>query len=291
MPLPDSFRSASRFLPALAALPLLGAGVAATVPGSVRPADVQPRLAFGTSGHVAANPEVPGGRHVYAPFHLTNAGDAPLTVSAVEPDCGCLTPLLNRTLFDPAEPPVIAPGDSLELIVRADTAREAEGPHEHRVAVACVAPDGEEVRQTVTMRYGVGPHEIRIDPPAVMVYQREGQRTTATVTVTDRRAEPLNVTAVHSPTERVHVEQLDPLEREDGGWDLPFEMTIVGCEGGGSEAIVAVEVDDPAGRYQVLKLPVTVLSPDRLRRAAAARSETKLRVLQVAEAEAAGAER
>jgi hypothetical protein len=222
---------------------------------------------------VAATPTVPGGRHVYAPFRLTNTADAPLKITAVEPDCGCLTPLVDRQAFDPQNPPVLEPGETLELIVRADTAREAEGPHEHHVVVTCRTPgepEAEERRQTVRLRYGVGPHEIRITPPAMMVFQSEGQSTTSVMTLTDRRVEPLTVKAVRSPTERVHVEVLDRVAREDGGWDYPFEVTVIGCEGNGSEVAVAVEVDDPAGRYRLVKLPVTVRSPAGLLKAAAA---------------------
>jgi len=137
--------------------------------------------------------------------------------------------------------------------------------------VTCLAPSGAEFKQTVAMRYGVDPHEIRVDPPAIMVYQSEGQRTTATITITDRRLQPLRVKAVHSPTDRVHVDALEPVEREDGGRDFPFDVTIVGCEGEGSEVAVAVEVDDPNGRYDTIKLPVTVLSPSRLQQAAVER--------------------
>ncbi|MEM9704299.1 MAG: hypothetical protein AAF907_17800, partial [Planctomycetota bacterium] len=107
-----------------------------------------------------------------------------------------------------------------------------------------------------------------VDPPAVMVYQREGQRTETTITVTDRREFPLRVVAVNSPTQRVGVTALDPVEREDGGWDFPFDVVVVGCEHGGSDVTVAVEVDDPNGRYRLIKLPVTVRSPDGLIRQA-----------------------
>ncbi|WP_165700706.1 DUF1573 domain-containing protein [Alienimonas californiensis] len=261
-------RRLRRCAPLLAAAPLCLAGAAAALPVAPREAAAIERSPLGVSGHVAANPAVPGGRHIHAPFHLTNSGNEPLTITAVQPDCGCLTPLLNRELFDPAAPPTIEPGGAVELIVRADTAREAEGPHEHEVTVVCATPAGESLRQTVKLRYGVDPHEIRIEPPAVMVYQREGQTTTATVTVTDRRLDPLTVLAVRSPTDRVHVAELDPVERADGGWDYPFEVSVIGCEGGGNEVVVALEVDDPAGRYRLLKIPVTVQSPDRLQQAA-----------------------
>ncbi len=271
---PALSRRLRRFAPLLAAAPLCLAGAAAAWPGASREALANPRPALGSSGHVAATPAVPGGRLIHAPFLLTNTGEEPLTVHAVEPDCGCLTPLLNRALFDPKEPPTIGPGESLELIVRADTAREAEGPHEHTVTVVFERADGESLRQTVKMRYGVDPHEIRIEPPAMMVYQREGQSTTSVVTVTDRRIDPLRIVAVRSPTDRVHVETLDPVAREDGGWDFPFEVTVVGCRGGGNEVTVAVEVDDPAERYRYLKLPITVRSPDRLQEAAAERATT-----------------
>ncbi|MFH5805709.1 DUF1573 domain-containing protein [Alienimonas sp. DA493] len=267
--MPSSFPARlRRFAPLLAAAPLCLAGAAAALPSAPREAAAAERSPLGVSGHVAANPAVPGGRHIHAPFQLTNCGDEPLIVTAVQPDCGCLTPLLNRDLFDPANPPTIEPGGSVELIVRADTAREAEGPHEHEVTVVCTTPGGEALRQTVKLRYGVDPHEIRIEPPAVMVYQREGQTTTATVTITDRRFDPLTVLAVRSPTGRVHVQELEPVEREDGGWDYPFEVSVIGCEGEGKEVTVAVEVDDPAGRYRFIKIPVTVQSPDRLQKAA-----------------------
>ena len=264
----------SRLAPVLAAAPLLAAGLAATAPPAPRAAGAAAKPALGVTHTLAANPSVPGGRHVFAPFGLTNTGAEPLTVQAVRPDCGCLTPLLDRETFDPEHPPQIAPGGSLELICRADTAREAEGPHLHSLEIDCTTPAGTLVTQRVALRYVVGPHEIRVRPAALLVYQREGESVTRTVTVTDRRDRPLTVKAVHSPTERVHVERLAAVPRADGGWDFPFEVTVIGCEGGGSDVVVGVEVDDPAGRYEVLKLPVNVRSSAVLRTATAISEES-----------------
>ena len=252
----------------LAAVPVGLACAAGFVPTPQRDTAVLPRPVVGLSGAVAASPPVPGGRQVFAPFEVVNTGPVPVTVAAVTPDCGCLAPHLgpldspgDRRPFDPDRPPVIPPGGRLGLLVRADTAREPVGPAEHTIELTCRAGsdgDAAETRHAVRVRYAVGPHEVRVSPPAVMVFQGEADRTTRTVTVTDRRTDPLRVAAVRSPSGRVHVEALPPVPRADGGVDLPIELTAVGCEPGGREYVVAVEVADPAGRYTVLKLPVTV---------------------------------
>ena len=246
----------SRFAPALAAGPLLIAGVAAAVPAAPREAALAPRSPLGVTNAVAARPGVPGGRLVFAPFGLTNTSDAPLTLTKVEPDCGCLAPLVDRTAFDPAAPRTIPPGAGVELILRADTARESVGPAEHTVALACETAAGQTLRQTVRMRYAVGPHELKIDPPGLIVMQGAAATTTRTITVTDRRPDPVRVRAVRSPADWVRVEPRAPVPRPDGGVDLPFAVTVAGCPPGGADVAVAVEVDDPAGTYKLLKLPV-----------------------------------
>ena len=247
-----------RFAPALAAGPVLIASLAAALPAAPRDAAVADRSPLGVSSVVAARPVVPGGRLVFAPYGLSNTSAEPLTLVKVDPDCGCLAPLVDRTAFDPAEPRTIPPGAGVELILQADTAREAVGPHEHTVDLTCETAAGETVRQRVRMRYAVGPHELRIDPPGVIVMQGPGARSVQTITVTDRRDDPVRVVAVRSPAAWVRAEALEPVARPDGGYDLPFEITVDGCPGGGADVTVSVEVDDPAGRYRLLKLPVLV---------------------------------
>ena len=243
-----------RSAPLLAAAPVLVCCAATLVPGEPRAAAAASRSPLGLAARVAARPGVPGGRTVFAPFLLRNLGETPLTLTAVNPDCGCLAPLVDRTAFDPAEPRVIPPGGSSVLILRADTAREPVGPSSHAVEIACETAAGDVLRETVRMRYAVGPHELKVDPPGVIVMQGEGAVSSRIITVTDRRPNPLVALAVHSPVDWVTATPLAPVPLPGGGVELPFEVTVTG--GAAADVTVAVEVADPAGTYDVVKLPV-----------------------------------
>ena len=140
------------------------------------------------------------------------------------------------------------------LILRADTAREDVGPSLHSVELTCETASGAEHRQTVRMRYAVGPHELKVDPPGVMVMQGAGAVSTQTITVTDRRPDPLAVVAVHSPVGYVTAVPLDPVPLPGGGAALPFEVTVVGDRH--ADVVVSVKVADPAGTYETVQLPV-----------------------------------
>ena len=263
-----------RFAPALAAAPVLACCAAAVVPGEPRAAAVAARSPLGVTAHVAASPGVPGGRTVFAPFLVRNTGDEPMDLVAVEPDCGCLAPLVDREAFDPAEPRTIQPGGAAVLILRADTAREPAGPSEHVVNLAVRTASGETHRQAVRMRYRVDPHELKVDPPGIIVMQNAGAVSTRTITVTDTRPNPIEVVAVRSPVDYVSAAALDPVPLPGGGAALPFEVTVAG--GRTADVTVAVEVRDPAGIYKVLKLPVLCrpgVSVEDLKRAAAARAD------------------
>ena len=140
------------------------------------------------------------------------------------------------------------------LILRADTAREDVGPSLHSVELICETASGRAHRETVRMRYAVGPHELKVDPPGVMVMQGTGAVSTQTITVIDRRPDPLVVLGVHSPVEYVTAVPLDPVPLPGGGAALPFEVTVVG--GREKDVVVSVEVADPAGTYETVQLPV-----------------------------------
>ena len=262
----------ARFAAPLAAVPLLACCAAAALPGAARDAAVTARSPLGVTATVAACPRVPGGRTVFAPFLVHNTGDEPLTLSDVAPDCGCLAPLIDREAFDPADPPVIAPGAAAVLILRADTAREPAGVSEHEVRLAAVTDSGVTHRQTVRMRYAIGPHELKVDPPGVIVMQGAGASSTQTITVTDRRPDPLVVLDVHSPVDYVSAVPLDPVPLEGGGVALPFEVTVTGARD--RDVVVSVEVADPAGSYETVQLPVMCRS---LPAAAADRAAAKVR--------------
>ena len=246
--------AARRLAPPLAAVPVLACCAAAVVPGAPRGAAATERSPLGALVRVAANARVPGGRQVIAPFLLRNTSDEPVTLTAVEPSCGCLAPLVDRTAFDPAEPRTIAPGAAAVLILRADTAREPVGPSEHTADLAFRGPDGRDRHDTLKLRYAVGPHELRVDPPGVIVMQGAAATTTRTVTVTDARPDPVRVVRVLSPVDWVRAVPLGATPRPGGGVDIPFEITITGEHA--ADVAVTVEVDDPSGVYETIKLPV-----------------------------------
>jgi hypothetical protein len=139
--------------------------------------------------------EVRTGPPLVAVFELTHRGSSgTLTVTGVEAGCGCLKPTLSRE--------VLRPGETTRLTLAVNTLTQPPGQNvwkavvRYRVAEHGDGPRPPSVRPDFELELRVSARliqEVSVTPPMLAV--STAAATTQTVTVTDRRANPLTVRA------------------------------------------------------------------------------------------------
>ncbi|HUG89871.1 MAG TPA: DUF1573 domain-containing protein, partial [Planctomycetaceae bacterium] len=114
---------------AAAALAPFGASLAFHAAGPVAQAGARsverPALVF--EQYLVNLREIPPMQEASARFAFANLGDEPLTITALEPGCGCLSPRLEKRTY--------RAGESGEFFVRIQTASEKPGRKEYAVTV------------------------------------------------------------------------------------------------------------------------------------------------------------
>ena len=239
----------------LACCPLLVAAAAACVPGSPHAVgEARVRSPLGANAYAQRLPPVRGGRALSVPFRVVNRGDEPLTLTDVQPDCGCLAPIVNGRRWDSRTPLTLAAGQSADLRLRADTAREPVGPQDHAVTLKAVTASGRAVLEVLTAEYEVLPHELAITPPAIAVYQSPGAATERTVRLIDRRPDGFTVTGIDTPGPHVVAGPPRVTPVDGGGREIAIDLTVRGHTPDGRLEHVVVRTDDPY--YRAVPIPV-----------------------------------
>jgi hypothetical protein len=158
-------------------LPILAALLLGATPGAGPLAAAPPSA---DRGDVRTGPPLTQG------FEITHRGQAgTITITGVAAGCGCLKPAVSRT--------TLRPGESADLTVTVNTLTQPPGPHAWRTTVRYrVEGDGpphdHELELTLSARLV---QEISVTPPGLAL--STAGEATQTVTVSDRRANPLTV--------------------------------------------------------------------------------------------------
>jgi hypothetical protein len=170
--------------------------------------------------------EIEPTREASANFAFTNAGRRPVTITALEPSCGCLQPRLEKRTY--------APGESGMFSTRIQTATEKPGPKEYTITVRYSDPAPRETR--LTFKVTLPEQQIVVEPRGLIVYQfGEAALVEREIVVTDLRGRALLVTGAQAstPWATAHVAGSD--EDADG-----HHRTRI---------LVTVSEDVPAGRH------------------------------------------
>jgi hypothetical protein len=139
--------------------------------------------------------EVRTGPPLVHTFDLAHRGSSgSIIITAVEAPCGCLAPTVSRE--------VLRPGESAKLTLAVNTLTQPPGPHVWRTVVRYRVADGFDgpappaVRADSELELRLSARliqEVSVSPPALAV--STSSETTQSVSVTDRRANPLTVRA------------------------------------------------------------------------------------------------
>jgi hypothetical protein len=199
-------------------------------------------------------------------FALVNDGKQTIEILDVTPSCGCLTPRADRLVF--------APGARGSIRLDINTLTQAAGPQSWSVTVRY--REGHEDHELALQMAATIVTEVSVTPPALVLYTSSsiGHE----LTLTDRRATPMNVTAVQPSSPQLRI-RLGDWQRNDEGHSVRTVALEVSPEfpEGRHEEVIQIFTSDP--EYRELKIPVTIVkrarqivsaSPDTLSIATAA---------------------
>jgi hypothetical protein len=190
-------------------------------------------------------------------YRFTNVGDEPLTITELDPSCGCLRPQLA------ADQRTYAPGETGYFSVRVATANEGPGPHAYTVRVKYRDPRPREA--VVRFKVNLPERKVTVQPSELGFFQSGGEPQSATVYVTDDRDQQIVVHGASSTSPSLTARVL-PAERSDSGtMRVPVEIEVAAHVPPGRErCVVTIETDDP--EFAHLRIPVMIdevrLSPD-----------------------------
>ena len=244
------FRSALRAAALAAAAPFLLALVVHWLPTQITPiaaAPAPPPLAFDQYAVDYGN--VPPRPVIRAWYEFTNTGEEPVTITRLQPSCGCLNPQLNR------EVGTYQPGERGRFDVTLTTANEEPGPHMFTVTVNY--EDSQPHEETVFFRLSLPEQKVTVDPPELVFYQLNGDQSEAIVYVSDRRDGSIDVLGADSTVPGVTVE-LQPSERgPDGRSRTPIRVLVSGAaDDGAHKGLIRIETSDPEFARLVVPLYV-----------------------------------
>jgi hypothetical protein len=185
-------------------------------------------------------------------FAFVNDGPGEVEITNARASCGCLVPRLDRRLY-PA-------GAAGELRFEVNTLTQAEGPHTWTIDVSY--QDGTKPREVRLELTATVVAEVRVQPSTLIM--AADQVVAHEVVLTDRRPQPLSVTAVETSSPRLRA-RWDGGTREAGApWVGRIHVEIAAdCPAGRHDEVLSIYTTDPV--YQHLKVPVTVVKRSRQR--------------------------
>lgn len=244
---------ARRCFSLLILLPVLGASFAKlspAVPAMVRPGSPPASLAFDqylvNLRNMGLQPTLS------AEFRFTNTGEVPITITKLEPSCGCLTPQLA------ADKRSYEPGERGMFRVDVATANEEAGAHSYTVNVKYTDPRPQEAM--VRFKLTLPERKVSVNPPELAFFQYNGQPSQRDIHVTDYRGSALQVTGASSSSEVVSVEVLPADTDEAGHHRVPVRLRVPGRVPPGRQlTTVTITTSDP--EFSVIRIPVLVDGP------------------------------
>jgi hypothetical protein len=190
--------------------------------------------------------EVRSGAPLKQRFAFVNDGPGDVEITDLRASCGCVRPALAKTAY--------GPGARGELVLDVHTLSQPAGEHTWRLLVAYRA--GGQAREAELVVRGRVVTEVTAQPAALAI-STDGAAA-HDITLTDLRARPLTVTAVHTSSPHLKGE-VKQTTTDGAGHRVVIVGLSVGadCPEGRHEETVALLTDD--AEYRELTVPVTVV--------------------------------
>jgi hypothetical protein len=240
---------------ALLLLPVAGAALAQVRPAvPTQPAPGEPIASLAFDQYLVNLREMPLRPTLSGDFRFTNLGETPLTITKLDPSCGCLTPLLA------GDKRTYQPGERGMFRVDVATANEEPGPHEYTVKVQYTDPAPQEA--LVRFKLALPERKVSVNPPELAFFQYNGQPGSRDIHITDYRGSTLQVLEARSSSELITA-SVQPAEvDEQGHHRVPVRLSVPGTVPPGRErATITIRTSDP--EFSVIRIPVLVDGPER----------------------------
>jgi hypothetical protein len=196
--------------------------------------------------------EVKAGTPLAHRFEFVNDGPDVVEVTRLHTGCGCLTPRLDRRLYQP--------GERGFLLLEVNTLSQPAGAHHWKVEVGVRNGNRtQEIALTLSARVVT---EIIVEPTAMTMFAEAA--VTHAILLTDLRPRPLNLVAVRPSSARLKARLVDEY-RDDAGHVVRKVKVEIDNDypEGRHEETVSLFTDDPT--YRELTVPVTIIKQPRQR--------------------------
>jgi hypothetical protein len=195
----------------------------------------------------------PGRQFVGARFEFANSSKNAVTITDLEPSCGCLNPQLDKRDYEPHE--------RGQFFVRVETPNEEPGAKEYFVNVRYNDPQPREA--LLTFKCVLPEKALLIRPKALVFYQFSGVASRREVVVTDFRGKRFHVSGIESSTQLVQTADGTYETDESGHPQYRFSVKVSGdVPSGQSNAFLTVHTDDPD--YAKLRVPLRIVGRERV---------------------------
>jgi hypothetical protein len=188
-------------------------------------------------------------------FNFVNTGPEVVEITDARAGCGCMTPRLDKRVFQPAEEGA--------LLLEINTLSQTSGPHTWRVQLSYRA--GNRQVETSLQLTGQVVTEVSVQPAALTIFA--GQAVAHEILLTDVRPHPLAIAEIRTSSPELTA-RVAGEERNAAGQivrKVRIEVAGDGPEGRHAER-VTIYTDDPG--YGELVVPVTIVKQSRQRVAA-----------------------
>lgn len=235
---------------AAASLPFvlsLGFHLAGPKASEPQPAADRPALVF-NQYFVDLGPRPPEPT-MHAFFGFRNRGNAPVKIIDIETSCGCMISEFQNNKRE------YAPGEEGKFFLTVKTTREMPGPKEYFAKLRYEDPQPREI--DVSFRCVLPEQQVRVSPPATVVYQPNTHPTSKEFHVTDNRRKPLRVLDVSSSADYIAAKIGDIESDEDGPRRTIINVTVeTNVPPGRHDEMVTLLTDDP--KFQQIPIYVRV---------------------------------
>jgi hypothetical protein len=195
--------------------------------------------------------EIKSGTPLTYCYQVVNRGRSMVEVIQLRTSCGCAVPHLEQRM--------LSPGDTTEVALVVNTLAQGAGDRAWSVTLVYEC-EGQQEELRLTL-HGKVVSEIRVEPTTLNVVT--DTTVPQLVQVTDVRAQPLTVTAVHSSALWLRATLDEPIREADHRvQNVQVEISSA-CPEGRHEEMLHLVTDDPA--YPDLQVPVTVTKRNRAR--------------------------
>ncbi len=207
---------------------------------------VQTTVAFAPGEANVDRGQIKAGAALTQRFELVNKGGAPVTIVDISVGCGCQKHRLSRK--------EVQPGFTAELVMEINTLPQSAGPNAWNATVKYV--EGQQAAKEMQLRIKATViREITVEP--VSLFLSIDKETTHAITVADRRAKPLTVTAARCDSPHVKTQVGSSAATADGGQTQQVQVTILDSFPPGHAAATMVMITDDA-EYRELSVPIVV---------------------------------